>query len=44
MRQVGIDVRHAVPRALTPQLAADARRLLTIGCGEALPLRAGLEA
>jgi arsenate reductase len=37
MREVGIDLGAAKPRKLTPELAAGARLLVTMGCGEACP-------
>jgi arsenate reductase len=41
MREVGIDVSGARPRRLTPELAAGADLLVTMGCGEACPLAPG---
>jgi arsenate reductase len=38
MREVGIDLSAAVPRLLTPELAADAEWLVTMGCGDSCPL------
>lgn len=37
MKEVGIDLSHATPRRLTPELAAGARLLVTMGCGETCP-------
>ena len=42
MREVGIDVSDATPRLLTPELAADAGLLVTMGCGEQCPFVPGL--
>ena len=42
MREVGIDLADAVPRKLTPELAAGATLLVTMGCGEACPAVPGL--
>ena len=42
MREVGLDLRAAVPRLLTPELAKDATWLITMGCGEACPVLAGV--
>ena len=38
MREVGADLRAAVPRLLTPELAKDATWLITMGCGDACPV------
>jgi len=43
MREVGIDLDAATPTLLTDALAASARFLVTMGCGEACPLVPGLE-
>jgi arsenate reductase len=43
MREVGIDLAQARPRRLTNELAAGARVLITMGCGEACPVVPGLE-
>lgn len=43
MAEVGIDVSAAVPQRLTADLAADARLLITMGCGDACPFVPGLE-
>jgi arsenate reductase len=42
MQEVGIDLTRAVPRKLTPELAADAEMLITMGCGEECPYIPGL--
>jgi arsenate reductase (thioredoxin) len=42
MREVGIDLSGAVPTRLTPELAAGASLLVTMGCGEACPVVPGL--
>ena len=38
MREVGVDLSRAKPQLLTEALIADARRLVTMGCGEACPV------
>ena len=43
MREVGIDLSAARLRHLTPELAAQASLLVTMGCGEACPFVAGVE-
>jgi len=43
MAEVGIDVRLARPTLLTAALAAEARLLVTMGCGEACPAVPGLQ-
>ncbi len=43
MREVGIDLSGAQPKLLTPELAAGARLLVTMGCGEACPYIPGAE-
>ena len=43
MRAVGIDLCAAHPRRLTPDLAAQASLLVTMGCGEACPFVPGLQ-
>jgi arsenate reductase len=43
MREVGIDLSAARPRHLTPEVAAQASLLVTMGCGEACPFVAGLK-
>ncbi|HJZ83740.1 MAG TPA: arsenate reductase ArsC [Polyangia bacterium] len=42
MRELGIDLERARPRALTGELAASAQLLITMGCGEACPAVPGL--
>jgi arsenate reductase len=42
MREVGIDLAGAQPRRLTDELAATARLLVTMGCGEQCPVVPGL--
>lgn len=42
MREVGVDLRAAVPRLLTPELAKDASWLITMGCGDACPVVPGV--
>src|SRR5207237_2697249 len=42
MREVGLDLSAARPQRLTPELAAGASLLVTMGCGEACPAVPGL--
>jgi arsenate reductase len=42
MREIGIDLASAVPTRLTPELAAEASLLVTMGCGEACPVVPGV--
>jgi arsenate reductase len=42
MREVGIDLGRARPALLTPELAAGAHLLVTMGCGESCPFVPGL--
>jgi arsenate reductase (thioredoxin) len=42
MHEVGIDLSGAVPQLLTEKLAAEAQRLITMGCEEACPYVPGL--
>jgi arsenate reductase len=42
MAEVGIDLRAVRPQRLTPELAAGAALLVTMGCGEACPYVLGL--
>ncbi len=42
MREVGFDLSGARPQLLTPDLAAGARLLVTMGCGESCPFLPGL--
>jgi len=43
MGEVGIDVSRAVPQRLTADLAAGARLLVTMGCGDRCPYIPGAE-
>jgi arsenate reductase (thioredoxin) len=43
MQEVGIDLAGASPRRLTPELAAGARHLVTMGCGDRCPFVPGAE-
>jgi arsenate reductase len=43
MRELGIDLGSSRPRALTPDLAAAANLLVTMGCSEACPVTPGVE-
>jgi arsenate reductase (thioredoxin) len=42
MAEVGIDLAHARPRRLTPELARGAALLVTMGCGETCPVVPGV--
>ena len=42
MQEEGIDLRDAHPQKLTPELAAGAQRLITMGCGDECPFVPGL--
>ena len=42
MREEGIDLSGARPRTLTPELAAQAELLITMGCGDECPYVPGL--
>jgi arsenate reductase len=42
MQEVGFDLGAATPQRLTPELAADAHLLVTMGCGDACPVVPGL--
>jgi arsenate reductase len=42
MREAGIDLASARPRRLTPELAAGAQLLVTMGCGDECPYVPGL--
>jgi arsenate reductase len=42
MREEGIDLSDARPRTLTPELAAEAQLLVTMGCGDECPYVPGL--
>lgn len=39
MREVGIDLSSAKPQLLTAEMIAGARRLVTMGCGDACPIK-----
>ena len=41
MREVGIDLGAVVPRLLTAELAAGAKWLVTMGCGDSCPVVPG---
>ena len=41
MQQRGIDLSKATPQLLTPQLAANAKWLITMGCGDECPVVPG---
>jgi len=41
MGELGIELTHAVPRLLTPELAAGVSLLVTMGCGEECPFVPG---
>ena len=43
MREVGIDVSNAKPQRLTSELAAGARHLITMGCGDECPYLPGVK-
>jgi arsenate reductase len=42
MREVGIDLSTAKPQKLTPELAAGAEMLITMGCGDECPYLPGV--
>jgi arsenate reductase len=42
MRELGIDLSGARPQRLTPELAASAQLLITMGCGDDCPLIPGV--
>jgi arsenate reductase len=42
MREEGIDLSHAQPRKLTPELATGAQLLVTMGCGDECPYVPGV--
>ena len=42
MREIGIDLGAARPRKLTPELAAQAQLLITMGCGDECPVVSGV--
>jgi arsenate reductase len=41
MAEIGIDLADAIPRRLTPELAAGASFLITMGCGDECPFIPG---
>jgi len=41
MAEIGIDLAHAIPQRLTPELADGARALITMGCGDQCPIVPG---
>jgi len=41
MREAGLPLPASAPQRLTPELAAQATRLITMGCGEACPVVPG---
>ena len=43
MKEVGVDLSSAKPQLLTTELAAGARHLVTMGCGEECPHMPGLQ-
>lgn len=43
MRECGLDLAHARPQPLTPELAATASLLVTMGCGDSCPVAPGTE-
>jgi arsenate reductase len=43
MRERGVDLSGKRPRRLTPELAAEAQVLVTMGCGDACPYVPGAE-
>ncbi len=43
MREVGIELASVAPQRLTPELAAQAQLLITMGCGDACPVVPGAE-
>jgi arsenate reductase len=43
MREAGLDLSQARPRLLTPEIAAGASFLVTMGCGEACPFIPGVK-
>jgi arsenate reductase len=43
MLQRGIDISSAIPQKLTPELAAKANWLVTMGCGDECPVVPGAE-
>lgn len=43
MRELGIELATVRPQRLTPELAAQANLLITMGCGDACPVVPGLQ-
>ena len=43
LRQRGMDVSNGVPQKLTPELAASAGWLITMGCGDECPIVPGVQ-
>jgi len=43
MKEIGLDLSGAAPQRLTAELAAGARYLVTMGCGEKCPFVPGVE-
>jgi arsenate reductase (thioredoxin) len=43
MREAGLDLGAAIPQKLTPELAASAQTLITMGCGDECPVIPGTE-
>ena len=43
MKEIGIDLSKAKPQLLTTELAAGARYLITMGCGDKCPIMPGLK-
>ena len=43
MREAGLDLSKAQPQLLTPELAAGAGHLVTMGCGEECPYLPGVK-
>ena len=43
MREVGVDLSNAKPQKLTTEVAAGARHLVTLGCGEECPFFPGMK-
>jgi arsenate reductase len=43
MREVGVDLSGAKPRLLTAELASEAQRVITMGCGDECPYVPGVE-
>lgn len=42
MKEIGVDLSHAIPQKLTEELARSAALLVTMGCGENCPFVPGL--